>query len=414
MTASPGGKQAVILVGGRGARLGPLTETCPKPLMDIGGRPFLDYLLANLARHGFTDILLLAGHLAEQIRALEGRAGDLGCRIRCLIEPSPAGTAGALLNARGWLAGQFLLLNGDSFFDINYLDLCVAPDTPRHTLGVVALRRMADTGRYGRVNLAGDTVAEFAEKTGESGSGLINGGIYWLDKTALDWVETAPASLERDVLPRLAKAGLLGGKSYDGFFIDIGVPEDLERARTLIPRWTRRPAAFLDRDGVLNADTGYPHRPEQIRWTDGAFEAVKALNDAGYFVFVVTNQAGVAHGLYGEDAVERLHGWMNAQLMARGAHIDDWRYCPFHPEGRIAAYRAAHPWRKPESGMLLDLIVRWPVDLGRSFLVGDRESDLEAARKAGVAGHLFTGGSLLAFVSAIMARPVQPGKSYAT
>ena len=398
--------QAVILVGGRGTRLGAATDQCPKPLVDVSGRPFLDYLIADLVRHGFTDILLLAGYLAEQLKALEARAPTLGCRIRCIVEPSPAGTAGALMQAREHLAEQFLLLNGDSLFAINYLDLCVPAIGLPSPVGVVALRRMADTRRYGRVELSDGAITHFAEK-GVSSAGLINGGIYWLRRSVLDWIEAVPASLEQDVLPRLAKAGLLAGRSYDGFFIDIGIPQDLLRAQELIPQQMRRPAVFLDRDGVLNVDSAYPHAPEQIEWIEGAHETVKSFNDAGYFVFVVTNQAGVAHGRYDEDAVRRLHRWMNAELMHAAAHVDDWRYCPFHPEAKMEAYRGAHPWRKPGAGMLLDLMERWPVDAGRSFLIGDRDSDVQAAQNAGIPGHLFCGGSLAAFAARLIA-PERP------
>jgi D-glycero-D-manno-heptose 1,7-bisphosphate phosphatase len=394
------GLQAVILVGGRGTRLGAITQDCPKPLIDVGGRPFLDHLIGNLVRYGFTDILLLAGYLAEQVTALESWAVKLGCRIECIVEPSPAGTAGALLHARDHLAEQFLLLNGDSFFDINYLDLCALPLSPQNT-GAVALRRMSDTGRYGRAELSGDKLMAFSEKTANS-PGLINGGVYWLHKSVLEGISMSPASLETHVLPRLAKAGQLLGKSYDGFFIDIGIPEDLERAQTAIPEQLRRPAVFLDRDGVLNADTGYPHRPDQIEWTEGAHDAVKLLNDRGYFVFVVTNQAGIAHGYYQEETVGRLHCWMNGELAKSGAHIDDWRYCPFHPDAKVSAYRAPHPWRKPCAGMLLDLMKHWPIDHAGSFLIGDRETDMRAARNARVPGYLFSGGSLADFVTSIL------------
>lgn len=394
------GLQAVILVGGRGTRLGALTEDCPKPLVDVGGHPFLDHLIVNLVRHGFTDILLLAGYLAEQIEALEKRAASLGCRITCVVEPSPAGTAGALLHARDHLAEQFLLLNGDSFFDINYLDLCALEIGGENT-GAIGLRRMSDTGRYGRVELSGNKLTAFAEKTANS-PGLINSGIYWLDKSVLEWISMSPASLETHVLPRLAKAGQLTGKSYDGFFIDIGIPEDLARAQTEIPEQLRRPAVFLDRDGVLNTDTGYPHRPDQIEWIEGAHDAVKMLNDRGYFVFVVTNQGGIAHGYYQEETVGQLHQWMNAELAKSGAHIDDWRYCPFHPDAAVSAYRAPHPWRKPCAGMLLDLMKHWPIDHAGSFLIGDRETDMKAARNARIPGYLFTGGSLAEFVTGIM------------
>ncbi len=396
-------RQAVILVGGRGARLGSLTDERPKPLVEIAGRPFLDYLIVNLIRHGFTDILLLAGYLADQLRAIEARAPELGCRITCLVEPAPAGTAGALLNARERLAQQFLLLNGDSLFDINFLDLCVPPIAPRQTVGRIALRRIADTGRYGRVELSDGKVTSFAEKSA-NGPGLINGGIYWLDKAILGWISEPPASLEAHVLPRLAKTGLLPGKSYDRFFIDIGFPEDLQNAQTLIPKQMRRPAVFLDRDGVLNANTGYPHRPDQIQWTDGAHEAVKVFNDAGYFVFVITNQAGVAHGFFDEETVKRLHRWMNGEMMKSGAHVDDWRYCPYHPDAAVGSYRAPHPWRKPGAGMIIDLMRHWQIDAAHSLLIGDRDIDMKAARNAGIEGHLFSGGSLARFAADILAK----------
>jgi len=159
----------------------------------------------------------------------------------------------------------------------------------------------------------------------------------------------------------------------------------------------RRPAVFLDRDGVLNIDHGYVHAPEQIEWVEGAKEAVKLFNAKGYYVFVVTNQAGVAKGHYEEEAVGALHRWMAQELALSGASIDDWRYCPFHPEGRVAAYAAAHHWRKPEPGMILDLIARWPVERRGSFLIGDKPSDIEAAKAAGIPGYLFEGGDLFAF-----------------
>lgn len=395
------GLQAVILVGGRGTRLGALTESCPKPLIDVGGKPFLEYLIRNLVRHGFTEILLLAGYLGEQLHRLAENADNLNCRITYLCEPAPAGTAGALLHAREHLSGKFLLLNGDSFFDINYLDLLQIKT--KQSIGAAALREMADTGRYGQVILEGNSILDFAEKQSGGGPGLINGGIYWLDRTIIEWIDKTPAALEFDVLPQLAKAGLLAGKSYSGAFIDIGIPADLAKAQSFVPQLMRRPAVFLDRDGVLNADTGYPHLSDQIQWTEGAAAAVKRFNDAGYLVFVVTNQAGVAHGHYDEAAIKRLHHWMSQELMKSGAHIDDWRYCPFHPEGKVEAYRRAHPWRKPEAGMLLDLMTHWQIDSAHSFLIGDKQSDLDAAARAGIPGHLFSGGSLAEFANTIIA-----------
>ncbi len=168
-----------------------------------------------------------------------------------------------------------------------------------------------------------------------------------------------------------------------------------------------RPAAFLDRDGVLNVDHGYVHRPDQVAWITGAPAAVRRLNEAGWFVFVVTNQAGVGRGYYDEAAVKALHRWMNTDLAGHGARIDDFRYCPHHPEEARPPYRMACACRKPQPGMLLDLMACWPVDRSRSVLIGDKPSDVAAAAAAGVPGHLFAGGDLDALVRSILEAPVR-------
>lgn len=386
--------QCVLLVGGLGTRLGPLVSGCPKPMLPVAGRPFLDHLLTHLRRFGLRRFLLLAGYRADDIAA--HFAADP--TVTVLAEPEPLGTGGALRLAMhmGALDKTFVMSNGDSFFDFNVLDLVVAH---RRTEGLatMALRQVEDAARFGVVERdAGDRILRMRERPEGPGPGLINGGVYVIDRQAAEHLPDGPSSFERDLLPRLAAGGLLHGRLHDGVFIDIGVPEAYAEAQSLLP--LRRPAVFFDRDGVLNRDAGYTHRPEDLIWMPGAPEAVRLCNDRGWFVFVVTNQAGVAHGLYDTDAIGAFHARMQSELAATGAHVDDFRYCPHHPAARVAHWRAACDWRKPGPGMILDLMRHWPVDPGRSFLVGDQDSDIAAARAAGIAGVLHDGQDLAALI----------------
>ena len=152
---------------------------------------------------------------------------------------------------------------------------------------------------------------------------------------------------------------------------------------------TPRPAAFLDRDGVLNVDHGYVYRPEQLEWIDGAREAVRLLNTAGYYVFVISNQSGVARVYFDEAAVKSFHAHMQDGLAAQDAHIDAFYFCPHHPEGVITSLAVSCRCRKPAPGMLEQAAREWPIDLGASFLIGDKDDDVAAANAFNIRGIKF-------------------------
>ena len=160
---------------------------------------------------------------------------------------------------------------------------------------------------------------------------------------------------------------------------------------------TRRPALFLDRDGVLNVDRGYVSRIDDFEWIDGAKQCVKTFKDRGWFVFVVTNQSGIARGYYTEEAMHALHAFMAEELAAYGTEIDRFYHAPWHEEGEIARYRRKSIDRKPGPGMLLHAMADFPVNREQSFLIGDKQTDMDAARAAGVGAFLFRGGNLATF-----------------
>jgi HAD superfamily hydrolase (TIGR01662 family) len=373
------GDQCVILLGGLGTRLGAIAQTTPKPLLNVGDSPFVEVLVAEACRRGFRELLLLAGHRSEAVSAflaernIESR---FDCSVSISIEPTPYGTGGALVHALPHLREDFLLLNGDTWFDFNWLDLVVNARR-QGDAAYMALREVAWPDRYETVDLDGDRVRALHPRGRRLATATINGGVYYLTRRALEGL-TCPSSLEADLLPALLRRGELHGCVYPGFFIDIGVPESLSAANVLAPKQRNRPAVFLDRDAILNVERSRVDRSDHIEWIEGAKEAVKALNDAGYYVFITVKQAEVSRDYSDKAFVDPLHARVSEQLAEVGASVDG--------------------WRKSGLGMIEGLFADWPIDRAGSLFISDNPTDIEVARIADIPGHLFAGGDLLAFL----------------
>lgn len=402
-------RQCAVLAGGLGTRLGHLTETVPKPLLSRGGRPFLAWLLRELCRFGVSEFVLLTGHLSDAIEdAIPSIQAMLPRPVTITLsrEPVRAGTGGALFHARDRLQERFLLCNGDSLFDTNLAALlaAAAQDDPG-VMGRMLLRRLPDASRSGVVELAGERVTSFRARPGGAAGvampSIINAGVYVLQRRLLDELQPI-CSLETDVLPGLAAGGVLRGTLADGYFRDIGVPQDFARADDELRALHRRRALFLDRDGVVNVDHGHVGSRERFEWMPGALDTIRLATALGWHVFVVTNQSGVARGFYAEAAVRDLLEWMADEARRHGGTIDDTRHCPFHPDAKVPAFRALSDWRKPAPGMLRDLIRAWELDPAHCVLIGDQPTDVDAAAAAGVRGFLFRGGNLLSSAQPIL------------
>jgi D-glycero-D-manno-heptose 1,7-bisphosphate phosphatase len=150
------------------------------------------------------------------------------------------------------------------------------------------------------------------------------------------------------------------------------------------PAMVFRKALFLDRDGVVNVDRGYVHRIEDFEFTPGIFDLCRQAQQRGYLIVIITNQSGIARGLYGGTEYRRLTDWMRARFLAEGIEIAAIYQAPYHPTEGAAPWRREHPWRKPGPGMILDAARALTLDLGASVLIGDQPSDIAAARAAGI------------------------------
>jgi len=402
-------RQCAILAGGLGSRLGEIVREIPKPVLEVARRPFIAWLMREMLRFGVDEFIILTGHLSQAVEdAVLNAADALPKRVKVAFsqEPLRAGTGGALFHAQNLLADRFLLCNGDSLFDCNIAALLgdFAHDGA-DVLGRLIVRDIPDATRYGTVALENDTVTAFRDRPaasqGAGEPGTINAGIYAFDKAVLGLLSET-CSLEQDILPKLAQAGQLRATSLHGWFVDIGIPTDLAHARRELAACLDRPALFLDRDGVLNHDHGYVGSRDRWEWMEGAREAVALATFHGWHVFVVTNQAGVARGLYGETDVDALLEWTADELRRAGGTLDDWRYCPYHTEAKLDAYRRESEWRKPAPGMLIDLMRVWNIDPRHCVMVGDKDTDMQAALAANIRGALFPGGNLLEFLRPVL------------
>jgi D-glycero-D-manno-heptose 1,7-bisphosphate phosphatase len=385
-------QQAVVLVGGKGTRLGALTKSMPKPLLDVAGRPFLDILVRQLVRHAFSRITFLAGFEAEKILAYADSLRFPGVTVEVVCETEPLGTAGCLTNIKERLDETFLVVNGDTYFDINLLALLDVFQSGVTT--ALALCKVPDASRYATVRHdTNGRVTAFLEKS-FSAEGSISGGIAMMRRSVIERLTPGFAMLEYDVFPNLIRDGSVYAKCFYNTFIDIGVPKSYAEAQNILEKIERRPAIFFDRDGTLNHDKGYTYKTEDLQWTDHATSAVRKANDAGFYVFVVTNQAGVARGFYEEADVVHFQQHMQQVLRRAGAHLDDFRYCPHHPDGVREVYARHCNCRKPATGMLRSLCDAWPVDVERSIMIGDHDKDRACAEAFGVK-FIFADGSNL-------------------
>jgi D,D-heptose 1,7-bisphosphate phosphatase len=397
--------QAVILAGGKGTRLASRLGGRPKPLIDVLGKPLLERQVEQLRDYGVDRVLVLVNHQAAQIEAFFA-ARDLGVHVQIIDDGEPRGTAGAVYRARDRLDEEFLIVYGDTLFDVDltrFLRFHAGDPGAAATLFLHPNDHPQDSDL---VEVDADGIIRafhgYPHPAGVWLPNMVNAALYAMRRGAIE--SGALASLgegvvdfAKDLFPRLVEDGArLRGYISPEYLKDIGTPARLDRGCAdlrsgKVARMSLRfaqTAVFLDRDGTLNAPNGHVASPEALEVFAFAPAAVKALNATDHRVVLVTNQPVVARGEASVEDLALIHAKLDTVLGAQGAYLDRAYYCPHHPDkgfvGERAELKIACECRKPRPGLLHRAQADLNLDLSRSWLIGDSAADMAAARACGV------------------------------
>lgn len=410
--------KAVIMAGGKGTRIASVASNIPKPMIEICGKPILEYQIENLKVCGLTDIILVVGHLREVVQDYFGDGRNFGVNIEYFVEDRPLGTAGALFKMPQ-LTEDFLLLCGDVIIDVDFnrfiafhkehggwASLMAHPNGHPYDSSLLVTEIVPPAEKGG---LPQDThrVVYWMNKEDERlyYKNRVNAGIEiispaLLKETMKNFVPRHPEQpdkidLDRDVL----KPNIPGGKifAYDTpeYIKDMGTPERFYEAERDIKCGVvhnrnlknRQRAIFLDRDGTINKYVGFLTSPDRFELIEGVAEAIKLINKSGYLAIVITNQPVIARGNCTFKELQTIHNKMETELGKSGAFIDALYFCPHHPdkgfEGERREYKRACDCRKPEIGLFMQADLDFNIDFSQSYMIGDGERDITAGTVAG-------------------------------
>lgn len=418
--------KVVIMAGGKGTRIASVASDIPKPMIPIEGKPVLEHEMICLREQGFTDILITVSHLGNIIMDYFGDGSKFGVHITYYFEKEPLGNAGALFQVKEQLTDDFLLLNADAMFDIDFnrfvqyhrvhgavATLFTHPNSHPYDSGVIIADEHMAVQRW---------LAKEDERP-EYYKNRVNAGLHVLNKKILEQkIEGKKIDLDRQLLKPLAGTGKIYCYDSPEYVKDMGTPEryyavckdfanGIVKARNLK---NRQKAIFLDRDGTINEYVGFLTDINEFRLMDGVAEAIQKINESGYLAIVVTNQPVIARGEVSFTELQEIHNKMETLLGQKGAYIDAIYFCPHHPdrgfEGERVEYKISCDCRKPKPGMLYKAAEDFNIDLSSSWMIGDGKNDVEAGKNAGCKTALIgtedygqeqTVSSLLAFVNTI-------------
>ena len=367
----------VILAGGKGSRIKSLIKDRPKPMAVFNNKPFIEYIIQSYSKYFFKNIFILTGYKSKNIfKKFEKKQYNF-VTIRCLKENKPLGTAGALSLLKKKNINDFILINGDSFINVDLNKLIKS--CSKKSFGSITLvknKSYKSNRKLNSLNLNKNKIF-YQKKTN-----LMNAGVYFFKKKFLNIIDKKNSSLEKDILPDLIKSGKISGIKTENFFIDIGTPQNFRRAKKILLKKLTKPAAFLDRDGVINYDLGYVHKIKDFRFRPNVINGLKFLISKNYYIFLITNQAGIGKGIYTIDQFYKLQKDIKIMLQKKNIFFDDINFCPFHPSAKIKKYRKKTELRKPGNLMIKQIQNKWHINLNKSFMIGDKMTDKVCAKKS--------------------------------
>lgn len=388
----------VIMAGGKGTRIASVNSEVPKPMIEILGKPILEYQIQSLKEQGYTHIILVIGHLGNIIQDYFKNGEKFGVSIEYIIEKEPLGTAGSLYYLKDKIKDDFLLINGDIIFDI---DIERFYTFHKEKGGLATLFTHPNDHPYDSGIIISDEAGKVLSWLHKEDERLwyknrVNAGLHILSAKILKHIhEAKKIDLDRDVLkPLIKKEGIYAYASPE-YVKDMGTPDryfevtqDIQKGKVKSKNLKeKQKAIFLDRDGTINEYVGFLKDINDFKLIDGVAGAIQAINRSGYLAIVVTNQPVIARGEVTEKELDEIHNKMETLLGEKGAYVDAIYYCPHHPnkgyEGERSELKFDCNCRKPKPGMLLEAAEEYNIDLSQSWMIGDSENDVLAGKAAG-------------------------------
>lgn len=391
--------KVVIMAGGKGTRITSVASDIPKPMILIDGKPVLEHEIECLRKQGFTDIILTVSHLGSVIMDYFQDGSKFGVHIEYYFEKEPLGNAGALFKIKEKLTEDFLLLNADAMFDVDFNRFV---DFHKRHNALVTLFTHPNSHPYDSgliISNEHNQVEKWLAKEDERPiyyKNRVNAGLHVISPEVLNQViNTQKIDLDRQLLKPLAGTKKMYCYDSPEYVKDMGTPEryyavceDFKTGRVQSKNLSnKQKAIFLDRDGTINKYVGFLREIEQFELLPNTSEAIKKINDSGYLAIVVTNQPVVARGEVTFEQLDQIHNKMETLLGKDGAYLDGIYFCPHHPhkgfEGEIPELKVECECRKPKPGMLLRAAKDFNIDLSKSWMIGDSDNDILAGENAG-------------------------------